>query len=85
MKPARAFFGSGRYSFANRKRHAKALDGESISTECQEVDTFFHENGQQYDIASMDDDEVSELLALAQNGTTPADFPESFKVLEKRE
>jgi hypothetical protein len=62
------YFAAG-YSFSNRKRHAKALGSEPASKACQKADTFFHENGQQYDISSMDDDQVHELFALAQNGT----------------
>lgn len=76
---------SGGYSFYNAKRHAKALDGDTTSKDCQKADTFFHENGQQYDITSMNDDQVSELVALAKNGTAPVDFPEVFKALEKSE
>jgi hypothetical protein len=33
----------------------------------------------------MNDDQVHELFALAQNGTATVDFPEVFKALEKSE
>jgi hypothetical protein len=76
---------SGGYSFYSSKRHAKALVGGATPKECQKVDTFKHENGQQYNITGMSDNQVEELLALAQNGTATADFPEVFKALEKSE
>jgi hypothetical protein len=70
---------SGGYSFYSSKRHAKALDGGATPKECQKVDTFKHENGQQYNITGMSDNQVEELLALAQNGTATADFPRGLQ------
>jgi hypothetical protein len=70
---------AGGYSFRNRKRHAKALDSESASKACQKADTFFNQNGQQYDISSMDDDQVHELIALAQNGTATVTSLRGFR------
>jgi hypothetical protein len=68
----------GGYSFLGGKR-----DVNAAPRECEKVDTFFHEDGQQYDITSMYDAQFSELLALANDGTAPVDFPGVFKVLEK--
>jgi hypothetical protein len=75
---------AGGYSFLSQRR-TRGLDGETGPKKCQDADTIFHEDGQQYDITSIDSTQVSELMALASNGTAPVDFPKAFKALEKSE
>jgi hypothetical protein len=70
--------------FNGRKRYALALDGEGVEN-YQKADTFVRGDGQMYDVSSLDDDELTELIALAENGTAAAEFPGPFKVLEKSE
>jgi hypothetical protein len=72
------------YSFYNGPRAAHALDGDATRKECQKVDTFFHQDGEKFDITNMDDSQIMEMIALAKNGTATADFLEAFRALEKR-
>jgi hypothetical protein len=76
---------SEKWVFNGKKRHAKALDGETpnVSQGCQKVDTFMREDGQKYHISNMDDAQLDELMSLSQNGS--ADLPEAFKAIEKNE
>jgi hypothetical protein len=75
---------SATWVFNGRKRYARALDGEGAGN-CQKADTFVREDGQMYDITGLDGEQLTELIALAENGTAAAEFPEAFRTLEKSE
>jgi hypothetical protein len=75
---------SATWVFNGRKRYARALDGEGAEN-CQQANTFVREDRQMYGITGLNDVELTELIALAENGTTAPEFPEAFKALEKSE
>jgi hypothetical protein len=76
-------FTGAKWTFASKKRNAETAVG--AEQECAKPNVLTLDDGQQYNITSLDDGLLEELMALANNGTGAADIPELFKTFEKNE
>jgi hypothetical protein len=72
-----AGFGIAKYTFNSRRRYEEQG--------CQEADPLVLEDGQIYDITSMEDDILGNLVALAVNRMGEGDIPEVLEVFESNE
>jgi hypothetical protein len=61
----------------------KRSKSNTPATECQKPHTFVLHDGHKYDITSMADDHLLELVEFAKNGSTAADVPEAHTIFAR--
>jgi hypothetical protein len=76
------YFQSAIYSFNGKKVRAVASEVAGAK-KCQRVDTFELETGEKYDITSLQDHQIVDLMVLSRNRTAIPDIVKSFGLIQK--